>query len=111
MSLCFQWPMVKHHVNAMDKSPSSLSILSVPQKFCPLQRLMTNPKTTKAQWPQRVEAWHDGRLSQKAWGRQNGVRPSQLGYWKQNVWVGNTPASSYIALRAPRLKKPQSFAL
>ncbi|MBO9484775.1 hypothetical protein, partial [Salinisphaera sp. G21_0] len=49
---------------------------------------------TKEQWLQRIEAWHDSGLSQKAWCRQNGVRPSQFGYWKKKLWTGNTPASS-----------------
>ncbi|WP_422448561.1 MULTISPECIES: IS66 family insertion sequence element accessory protein TnpA [unclassified Endozoicomonas] len=55
---------------------------------------MTTPETTKEQWLQRIEAWHDSGLSQKAWCRQNGVRPSQLGYWKKKLWAGNAPASS-----------------
>ncbi|MGO0307997.1 IS66 family insertion sequence element accessory protein TnpA [Endozoicomonas acroporae] len=43
---------------------------------------------------QRIEAWHDSGLSQKVWCRQNGVRPSQPGYWKKKLWAGSAPASS-----------------
>ncbi|MBO9481072.1 transposase domain-containing protein [Salinisphaera sp. G21_0] len=55
------------------------------------QAPMTNPETTKEQWLQRIEAWHDSGLSQKAWCRQNGVRPSQFGYWKKKLWTMNQP--------------------
>ncbi|MGO0308898.1 IS66 family insertion sequence element accessory protein TnpA [Endozoicomonas acroporae] len=47
-----------------------------------------HPEITKEQWLQRIEAWHDSGLSQKAWCRQNGVRPSQLGYWKKKLCAG-----------------------
>ncbi|MGI2026994.1 IS66 family insertion sequence element accessory protein TnpA [Endozoicomonas acroporae] len=49
---------------------------------------MTTPETTKEQWLQRIEAWHDPGLSQKAWCRQNGVRTSQPGYWKKKLCEG-----------------------
>ncbi|WP_067514695.1 IS66 family insertion sequence element accessory protein TnpA [Endozoicomonas ascidiicola] len=61
---------------------------------------MINPKTTREQWLQQVEAWHDSGLSQNAWCRQNGVKPSQPGYWKKKLWTGKAPASSSKSVSA-----------
>lgn len=54
---------------------------------------MPNQKASQEQWLQRVEAWHDSGLSQNAWCRQNGIKPSQLGYWKKKLWTGKPTAS------------------
>ena len=40
----------------------------------------------------RIQSWYDSGLSQNAWCRQNGIRPSQFGYWKKKLsGLGKAP--------------------
>ena len=55
---------------------------------------MANQKATQEQWQQRIQSWYDSGLSQNAWCRQNGIRPSQFGYWKKKLWAGKSTVSS-----------------
>ena len=61
---------------------------------------MTHQKATQEQWQQRIESWNDSGLSQNAWCRQNGVKPSQFGYWKKKLWTGDTSTSSSKTISA-----------
>ncbi|MFK0571810.1 IS66 family insertion sequence element accessory protein TnpA, partial [Endozoicomonas sp.] len=47
-----------------------------------MEALMTHQNATQEQWQQRIDSWQDSGLSQAGWCRQNGVKSSQLGYWK-----------------------------
>ena len=47
-------------------------------------------------WAQRVEAFLDSGMSQRAWCEQHGLRPNQLGYWLRKF------RSEQIAENSPR---------
>ena len=46
---------------------------------------MSISQTIPEFWLQRVNAWQQSGLSQKAWCDQHGVSPSQFSYWKRKL--------------------------
>ncbi|MFK0569954.1 IS66 family insertion sequence element accessory protein TnpA, partial [Endozoicomonas sp.] len=58
-----------------------------------MEALMTHQNATQEQWQQRIDSWQDSGLSQAGWCRQNGVKSSQLGYWKKKLWAEDNTAS------------------
>ena len=70
---------------------------------------MSISQTIPEFWMQRVNAWHQSGLSQKAWCDQQGVSPSQFSYWKRKLQAVHVNAENTPSAFVPAVLKDNMF--